>query len=214
VTEGRVVVSGRAEPGSIVTVNGVVVPLQGDRFSRNVTLSGGDNVLVVRAEDGAGNAAEERFAVAFTAPAGSPATGIGLAVAGIVIAAVIAFLLGRRFLFPPATGPTEEGEPQGGGTDVETAPVDREAKEAATTLETAGTDRVDEPSQEAPLEMAEPELQEYEAALKDLETFEAEVSPVPVTEDPRVTKLREAYESGKISRGVYEANLARLQKTG
>jgi len=32
-------------------------------------------------------------------------------------------------------------------------------------------------------------------------------------EDPRVAKLREAFESGKISREVYEANVKRLGKT-
>ena len=71
-------VSGHADPGSLVTVNGFVVPLQGDRFSRNVSLSGGDNMIVVRAEDGAGNSVERRVSVALTLPGASPAVGLGL----------------------------------------------------------------------------------------------------------------------------------------
>ncbi len=61
-------------------------------------------------------------------------------------------------------------------------------------------------------DVAEPELTAYDEALEDLETFETEVDKTPPTEDLRVVKLREAYESGKISREVYEANLMRLGK--
>ena len=86
VTEGRVIVSGRAERGSIVTVNGAVVPLIGDQFSRNVTLSGGSNIIVVRAEDGAGNALERRIAVSYVLPPATPTGPIASIVGGAVVA--------------------------------------------------------------------------------------------------------------------------------
>ncbi len=206
VTEGQVVVSGHAEPGSIVTVNGLVVPLQGDRFSRNVILSGGDNHLVVRAEDGAGNSAERRFAVAFVSPTGNSSTGIGLAIALIVIAGIIAFLLGRRFLFPGDS--EEEPEPSIVRGEVEGSPPLAALEEPVVMPQ--ATSQPEEPAPQPAESVAERELEE--AALKDLDSFEAEESVPPVPEDPRVTKLREAFETGKISRDVYEANLKRLGK--
>ena len=201
-------VSGHADPGSLVTVNGFVVPLQGDRFSRNVSLSGGDNVIVVRAEDGAGNSVERRFSVALTPPPRSAAVGIGLALAGIVVAGLIAFILGRRFLF--GAPPPEGSEPSGGGGGVEASPVVVVPEELRGTPEApAGTE---EPTPHPVEPEGEPELDEYDAALEDLESFEAEDSGASATEDPRMTKLRETFESGKITREVYEANLKRLGK--
>ena len=59
---------------------------------------------------------------------------------------------------------------------------------------------------------AEPEVEDVDAALQDSEAFENENLESAPPGDPRVTKLREAYESGKISREVYEANLKRIGK--
>ncbi|HTD81059.1 MAG TPA: hypothetical protein VK723_02795, partial [Thermoplasmata archaeon] len=211
VTEGRIVVSGTADPGSIVTVNGVVVPLQGARFTRNVSLSGGDNVLVVRAEDTAGNSREMRFSVAFVSPAGSPTTGIGLAVAGILAAAVIMFLLGRRFLFGGSSADLTEIS-EGGGAEA-TAPSVVPPEQIAETAEPSEIEARTEAAAVEPVPLqAEPEVEDVDAALQDFEAFENENLESAPPGDPRVTKLREAYESGKISREVYEANLKRIGK--
>ncbi|TLZ70562.1 MAG: hypothetical protein E6K10_07535 [Methanobacteriota archaeon] len=184
--EGRIVVSGRAEPGSIVTVNGVVVTLAGDRFARNVTLSGGENVIVVRAEDPAGNAAEARSSVSFVAPPSSSAGAIAGIAAGSIVAFLVVLLLARRFLFPPAGGPP--------GDNPATSETPG-APEPATEEET--------PIGEAP--PGAPTTGDEFASMGEVEPSREE--------DPRVAKLREAFESGKISREVYEANVKRLGKT-
>ena len=203
-------VSGHADPGSLVTVNGFVVPLQGDRFSRNVSLSGGDNMVVVRAEDGAGNAVERRFAVTFGAGPRSPALGIGLASVGILIAAIIAFFIGRRFVFPPIGASTPEAEPEGPGVPPVPSGSGEESRRAFE--EEPPPESSQAPPTDAADELQDPDLKSYDDALKDLETFEKEPATTSPPEDPRVAKLREAFESGKVSRDVYEANLARLRK--
>jgi len=190
-TDGRIIVSGKAEPGSLVTVDGLLVSLQGDRFSRNVTLSGGENVIVVRAEDGAGNAVEERFLVSFVLPAASPVGAIAAIAAGAVAAFLVALLLARRFVFPHTEAvsperPTPEEPAAEGATEPEVLPEE--------------VPRAESPA-EAPAESED-----------EFASLEEEPSE-PAEEDPRVAKLREAYESGKITRDVYEANLRRLGKS-
>ena len=145
---GRIVVSGRAEPGSIVTVNGVVVTLAGD-------------------------------------PSSSAGAIAGIA-AGSIVAFLVVLLLARRFLFPPAGGPP--------GDNPATSETPG-APEPATEEET--------PIGEAP--PGAPTTGDEFASMDEVEPSREE--------DPRVAKLREAFESGKISREVYEANVKRLGKT-
>lgn len=59
-------------------------------------------------------------------------------------------------------------------------------------------------------EMAEPEEAEPETMEEPDEDMPSE--EVPADEDPRVVKLRQAYEEGKISKELYEKNLAKFQK--
>jgi subtilisin family serine protease len=54
---------GRAEDGSVVTVNGLPVLLDGDAFAATVDLEEGVNVVVVRAADAAGNVREVQVEV-------------------------------------------------------------------------------------------------------------------------------------------------------
>ena len=178
--------TGHADPLSIVTVNGFVVPLVGDRFSRNVSLSGGDNTIVVRAEDAAGNVEERKVDISLVSVQSSSGWIAAIAAGGIV-AFVIAFLLGRTFVFPPRkeevpgeeTGPTESVRPG------------EESEGAATVSETQPVAAQELPPPEAPAE--------------------DEFLPVG-DEDPRAKRLRAAFESGKITREVYEANLSKLGK--
>ena len=60
------------------------------------------------------------------------------------------------------------------------------------------------------------EVSQVEEAAEPEETEEIkpeEVTPVPAEEeDPRIAKLTEAYNSGKISKELYEKNLARFKQ--
>ena len=207
VTTGVVTVSGRTEPGSLVTVNGFVVPLDGDRFIRsNVTLSAGENAIVVRVEDAVGNFDEQRFSVSLVAAPGDPWSVAGLVAAAAVGAFLLAFLLVRRFLFPPAEA-TEEPEegPSAEETPVEEGPAEEEIEETPPATE-GEREEASAPRVTVLGADEEEELGDLDEALAGLE----EEPPAPV--DPRVTRLRDAFESGKISREVYEANLRRLRK--
>jgi hypothetical protein len=158
-----------------------------------VSLSGGDNVIVVRAEDGAGNAVESRFAVTFAAVARNPILGIGLGVVVIAVALIVAFLIARRFLFPPEGSPREPEEslPRADAPEMVAGP----ARPEVPTLREGDTDTKGDSTEPA----------EDEFAMPREDGGRAEV-------DPRVGKLREAFESGKITQDVFEANLRRLEK--
>ncbi|HLE45492.1 MAG TPA: S8 family serine peptidase [Thermoplasmata archaeon] len=207
VTTGVVAVSGTTEPGTLVTVNGFVVPVNGDRFLRNVTLSAGENTIVVRVEDAVGNVDEQRFSVALVAAPGDPWTAVGLVAAAAIGAFLLAFLLARRFLFPP-TEATEEPEeaPSAEEAPSEGEAAPREGTEEAPPATEGGPEEAPAPPAVGPVADEEEELRDLDEALAGLE----EGPPAP--EDPRVTRLRDAFESGKIGREVYEANLKRLGK--
>src|SRR5207249_4886298 len=185
-TDARLIVTGHADPLSIVTVNGFVVPLVGDRFSRNVSLSGGDNRIVVRAEDAAGNVEERKVDISLVSVQSSSGWIAAIAAGGIV-AFAIAFLLGRTFVFPPRKEevPGEETGPR------ESVRPGEESEGAATVSETQPVAAQELPPPDAPAE--------------------DEFLPVG-DEDPRAKRLRAAFESGKITREVYEANLSKVGK--
>ncbi|MCK5396932.1 MAG: hypothetical protein KAJ33_01615, partial [Thermoplasmata archaeon] len=63
---------------------------------------------------------------------------------------------------------------------------------------------------EEPVDISE-EITSEEADLDEPEVDAEEVPEVDVEEDPRIVKLREAFESGKISEELYEKNLARFK---
>ncbi|MDO9537008.1 MAG: hypothetical protein Q7J68_01655 [Thermoplasmata archaeon] len=60
-----------------------------------------------------------------------------------------------------------------------------------------------------PAEESIPEEMPSETEAPESEEISPE--PVPVDEDPRIAKLTDAYESGKISKELYEKNLARFK---
>jgi hypothetical protein len=188
VTTGTVTVEGTTDAGAFVTVNGFLVPSPGGRFRVNVTLSPGANVLVVQTRDAIGNIAEQRFTVTYQTETGLslPLVGIVLVV-GALAGALIAVLLVRRGVRIPGLArgrPPEEGE----------APLEEaEAPEAE-------PEAIEEGSEEAPAEEAPAE--------------EAAEGPAEEPEDPRVAKLRTAYEEGRISKEVYEQNLRRMRGSG
>ena len=66
----------------------------------------------------------------------------------------------------------------------------------------------EQPEAEAEEEISEPESIDEEEAL------EAEPeAPAPEDEDPRIAKLTQAYEDGKISKELYEKNLAKFKES-
>ena len=70
------------------------------------------------------------------------------------------------------------------------------------------------PEQEIPTEEPEPEIPPRDdlEPIPAEESMPEEIPPTPVSEDPRIVKLTEAYESGKISKELYEKNLARFKE--
>jgi hypothetical protein len=191
VTTGTVTVEGTTDAGAFVTVNGFLVPSPGGRFLVNVTLSPGANVLVVQTRDAIGNIAEQRFTVTYQTETGLslPLVGIVLVV-GALAGALIAVLLVRRGVRIPGLArgrPPEEGE------------ASLEEAEAAGPPQ-AKSEAIEEVSEEAPAEEALAE--------------EAAEGPAEESEDPRVAKLRTAYEEGRISKEVYEQNLRRIRGPG
>jgi len=161
-----------------------VATLVAGRFSRNVSLSGGDNVIVVRAEDAAGNFAERRFGVTFASSSASPVGAVAGIVFGSAVIFVLVLLLARRFLFPRRSGSPPDGDD--GAT---------ETLAVATPAVKGGTAPAE------PLETSASEEDEFSPSENTAET---------PPEDPRIVKLRKAYESGRISGEVYAQNLKRL----
>ncbi|OGS49532.1 MAG: hypothetical protein A3K65_04655 [Euryarchaeota archaeon RBG_16_68_12] len=235
VTSGYVTVSGHADPGALVTINGAVAPAAGTGFLKDVALSGGPNVIVVRAEDLSGNVAEVRFAVEYDAEP-TPVWQWASIVVGLgVLVSLIAFLLGRNYLFPPAeeapdeeaaetppetqpsaATPTEAVAPLGSEATPAEAPSGTQEDEFARIGEELGG-REEPP--EAPEDPRVARLREaYASGRISREAFEANLqrfggaAPAAEPEDPRIVKLKDAYRSGKISREAYEANLRRLGK--
>ncbi|TLZ58663.1 MAG: hypothetical protein E6K17_00145 [Methanobacteriota archaeon] len=212
VADGRVTVKGQADPGSIVTVNGAVVPLVAGRFSRNVSLSSGDNLIVVRAEDTAGNFIERRFAVGFASGAANPVLGLSLVITVAILAAIFAFLIGRRFLFTPAPPARADREGDKDGTSTENVEPSPKASGMIERAEPMPTETAGEAERVAGPSAREPELAEDDDVLKDLDSSAPDTLTAAPPEDARIGKLREAFESGRISRDVYAANLRRLTK--
>jgi hypothetical protein len=127
------IVSGRAEQGSTVSVNGRPVPTSSNgSFSTEVALKEGKNLITVTVRDRAGNEQTRDFTVTYNKPAAAAGGGLllpilaAVAVAAILVAAVLLVRRrGRPVEKPIGTGkaagapPAPEAapkEPPGGGT--------------------------------------------------------------------------------------------------
>jgi WD40 repeat protein len=120
----------------------------------------------------------------------------------------------------------EEGAPEGEepGEELEKEPgedLEEEAAEGEEPEEGEGLEAEEdiEPSEEVSAE-PETEIEDADAEMEEpAEEIEAEPKeetppeePSIDEDDPRVMKLKEAYESGKISKALYEKNLAKFRK--
>jgi hypothetical protein len=225
--------AGTVEPGSELFINGKRIDI-GTRqssgvFNTTLTISPGSNIIVIEAEDSAGNIAELRHIVEYDT-SGTNYGAIGL----MVVLLILGFILGMflaPFLAPlfakkeePEAEPVEGEIPAEGAEDQpsedemptqEEGQVDLESDEDA--LETEELEPI--PAEESlPEDMPEDSAPEAEVASGELEPEESVPSEPeepaaepPADEDPRITKLTEAYKNGKISKELYEKNLARFK---
>jgi hypothetical protein len=220
--------TGSVEAGADVFINGkrtTVGTRQSGEFSATLTLSPGINLIVIEAEDSAGNTAQYTQTVNYDANAGATDVNwgaIGLMIALLVVGLVLGLLFG---------GMLGGGEPE--PQDEEEPPEEVEELQEEVQEDMLIDEEI--PSEESPEDIAETEedleLEDEEIPeLMDAEPIPAEEGlpeelpeeePVDISddiidapaedEDPRIQKLREAFESGKISEELFKKNLERFQ---
>jgi hypothetical protein len=214
------ILAGTVEPGIELFVNGKRIDVgtrqSSSDFSTTLTLSPGLNTIVIEAQDSAGNIAELRHIVEYdTAGSGANYAAIGLMVALLVVGLVLGLFLGPLILGGKKEEMPNEVEPV---TDVPEeivpeiqAPEEPQETESDDSLESKPETESLEP---IPTEESIPEELPDEVAPVEAESEELpSTTPVPAeNEDPRIMKLTEAYKSGKISKELYEKNLARFKE--
>ncbi len=219
--------AGSVEANSELLVNGKRISL-GTRqstsdFTTTLTLSEGLNTIVIEARDSAGNVAELRYIVEYDASGdgGTNFAAIGLMVAMLVVGLILGLFLGPMILGGSKKEVTEEelppAESDGDMVSESEMPTEEVPEAEGETIEAQGEigESETEPipaeeslPEELPPDESVEQAQESET-LPEEPKPEAEVPAEP--EDPRIVKLREAYESGKISKELYEKNLAKFQ---
>ncbi len=212
-----------------LTINGKLVDVSaGGGFQNNIRISPGVNTIVVEVKDRAGNSAQEVLTVVYAEKAGVNGAAIGLMVCLLIVGLVLGILLAPIILKKDEVPPEEavpelegepseeEGEPGLESEDAESGPESEEIEPVPELEEVAAEEEgAIEPETDVQPEEAAEEL----PADQDLEPIpEEEAAPEPLpeepaaeAEDPRIIKLKEAYESGKISKELYEKNLARFK---
>jgi hypothetical protein len=218
VTSPTFVLSGDVEPGAQLFVNGRRIDVgtrqSAGSFSTTLTLSEGLNVLVIESRDDAGNTAELRHIVEYDSSGGA---GTNYGAIGLMVVLLIVGLILGMFIGPLIFGGKPEKEP--GEEEPAVAPEGEIPEEEAAEAAGEGAEQPEPipPEESIPEEMpAESKeiTEEPEAAgPEETEEITPEEAPSPVpVEDPRITKLTEAYKSGKISKELYEKNLARFKQ--
>jgi hypothetical protein len=213
-------ITGKTEAAvASLTINGKLVDVAANgNFQNNIRLSPGINTIVIESKDRAGNSAQEVMTVVYAAEAGTNYAAIGLMVALLVVGLILGL-----FLAPIILGGKKEEMPVEPETPTEEPVTEDDAPQESEKMEIApeevAPENIDEPIPE--IEEVQPiseteELQpipDEEAKPEELpeEVPPVEAKPEPAAEDPRIAKLTEAYESGKISKELYEKNLARFK---
>jgi len=88
VGKGRYLVEGRAEPGSVVTINGIPVKVSSNgSFSGELSLRAGGNTITVEATDDAGNAATKTVEVTYKPPQAETGSLLPVVAVAVVVAA-------------------------------------------------------------------------------------------------------------------------------
>ncbi|MBU4144229.1 MAG: right-handed parallel beta-helix repeat-containing protein [Candidatus Thermoplasmatota archaeon] len=225
-------ITGRTEAGvASLTVNGKLVSVDASgNFQQGLRLSPGTNTIVVESKDRAGNSVQEILTVNYVTDSG----GTNWAAIGVMVALMfVGFMLGL-FLGPMIFGgkkddvPVEEVPPMDEEISDEDlpAPDDMESipEEDLPTEDVPPLDEemigdaadVSEDMEPIPAEESLPEElpettseTESEVIPEETPAAEPEISAEP--EDPRIAKLRAAYDSGKISKELYEKNLVKFK---
>jgi len=220
-----------------VTGSGVRAPLDAV-FRKSMKLSPGPNTIVIEARDSAGNSETVYATVVLEEETGTNYAAIGLMILLLVVGLILGLLFARIFFGGPKEEmeeePEELAEPKEELAEGEEPDTDLEAPEEEMDEDIAeGEEPTEdgEPSEELeePVDVsAGPETEEMEAD----ETLEAEEAPeagpeemeveeapedvpsddITINEDdPRQVKLKEAYDQGKISKELFEKNLAKFK---
>ncbi|UCD91909.1 MAG: S8 family serine peptidase [Methanobacteriota archaeon] len=173
--KGTVLIRGTAELGSLVTVNGKFVHVDGTgSFEEEIALIEGANLIIVEAVDSAGNLRSSRLVVQMSVPEVLPYALIGV---GLIVGLVIGVIVGMSL-----RGRREE---------------ELEEEEFL------------EEEEEIPEEVVEEE-EEISEELPEEEPEEPEPPKEEPPEDERLTRLRKAYEEGKITKELYELNVKKI----
>jgi len=218
VTFPTFVLSGNVEPGSQLFVNGKRIDVgtrqSADSFSTTLTLSEGLNTLVIESRDDAGNVAELRHIVEYDSAGG---TGTNYGAIGLMVVLLIIGLILGLFIAPFFFGGRPEKEPE--EEEPAVTPEGEISKEEAAEPAEEGAEPLEpippEESipEETPAKSKETPAEPEDLELEEIEELAPKKAPKPVqVEDPRITKLTEAYKSGKISKELYEKNLARFRE--
>jgi hypothetical protein len=227
VTAQSLTLAGSVEANSELLVNGKRISV-GTRQSTNdftttLTLSEGQNIIVIEAKDSAGNVAELRYTVEYDANAdvGTNFAAIGLMIALLVVGLILGMFLGPMILGGKKEEVPEEELPKDGelpaeGDLSEEEKLDLEAESEDVSSDAEMPDEPVEsemPQEEAVEPVSEEELPPEESLepAQESEVLPEEPAEPAEPEDPRIVKLRDAYESGKISKELYEKNLAKFK---
>jgi hypothetical protein len=203
-------IEGVAETGSTVTINGRFLQTEADgSFSEDVSLSWGPNIIIVECTDSAGNVQSAMRVVSYEAGA-SPIPWV-VAVVLLVVGLVIGYLFSTRMR------PGEEFEDEYEEEEELDGELEEEPHELA---EMGEVEEAGEPEEAEMIEVREEPLEELEPPAEEppetIEEPEPEPEPAeepqepPAEEDPRLERLRKAFEDGKISKEVYEENLRKI----
>jgi parallel beta-helix repeat protein len=226
-------ITGETETGvASLTINGKLVSVDGSgNFQQNIRLSPGTNTIVIESKDRAGNSAQEVLTVNYvTDTVDRNWAAIGLMVALLVIGLILGlflapFILGKgKEPVPEEDIPAEEipevDAPAGDDMPVEDIPEmeDVPAEDAVEEVPEVEGEPVEAQgdigeveTEPIPVEESMPEEIPAEETAPESEELPEEPAAPAEPEDPRIVKLRDAYESGKISKELYEKNLAKFQ---
>ena len=133
VRDATVTVAGTTESDAFVSVNGVAVLSPGGRFSATISLNAGPNTIVVQSRDLVGNVAEVRLQVTLVGPV-AVALLAGMFALGILLGAVLAFLLSQYGIKIPYLSRREGKEEPPRASELETLarPPQMESEEPET----------------------------------------------------------------------------------
>ena len=177
------------------------------------------NRIVITARDRAGNTAEETIMIEYKDDAVLSRNYAAIGFMAVLI--VLGFLLGLLFMRYMANRDSPESQdlpagemPEGSAGPADLPPDIGEHPEESEVIEEIGEEAVPEErdmnpetAPEQPADAADESPAEQPEQASQEQNQEAEPQK---PEDPRIAKLQQAYESGKMSKELYEKNLKKF----